>query len=128
MAAGHRIGAQGADAEAYTPFRVEVRHEREVVLVCPIGEIDLASVGLLRSRLDEVKAAGFEQVVLDLRGVTFLDSSGLHLVTEADAAAVADGSELALIAGPAAVQRAFEVTGLLERLTFVDGSRFPGVG
>lgn len=95
--------------------------------MCPIGEIDLASVVELRSRLGEVRTAGFKCVLLDLRGVTFLDSSGLHLALEAVATAAADGSDLALIAGPAAVQRAFEVTGLLELLTFVDGSQFPVV-
>ena len=49
--------------------------------------------------------------MLDLRGVTFLDSTGLHLVLEADAASRAQGWEFGLIGGPAHVQRVFDLTG-----------------
>ena len=58
--------------------------------------------------------------MLDLRGVRFLDSTGLRLVLELDAAAKEASHELLIIRGSAVVQRIFEVTQVSERLQFVD--------
>ena len=57
---------------------------------------------------------------LDLRGVRFLDSTGLRLVLELDGAAREDSHELCVIRGSDVVHRIFEVTQVAERLNFVD--------
>jgi anti-sigma B factor antagonist len=101
-------------------FQVDVQPEPRGARVRPLGEIDLATVASVRRKIDELIAAGCERVVLDLRGVTFMDSTGLHLGLDADAAARAEGWELLIIEGPRPVQRIFEVTGLRDRLPFVD--------
>ena len=101
-------------------LRVDVQPEPRGARVCPRGEIDLATVGSVRRAIDEVVAAGRERVVVDLRDVTFMDSTGLHLCLEADEAARADGWELQIIDGPRPVQRVFEIAGLRDRLPFVD--------
>jgi anti-sigma B factor antagonist len=106
-------------------FRVDVHPERDVVRVCPRGEIDLDTVGAVRTQLDELTNAGFRRVVLDLRDATFLDSTGLRLAMDAQAASAADGWEFGIIAGPCNVQRAFEIAGLSERLPFVDPAALP---
>lgn len=93
-------------------FSVDVEPERDVVRVCPRGDVDLATVGRLREQVDELIGAGFLRVVLDLRGVTFLDSTGLRLVLELYRRSRADGWDLLIIEGPADVQRVFDVTGL----------------
>ncbi len=98
------------------PFSISVKPDRGRVLVAPSGEIDVSTVSLLRARLDELAAPGFAQLVLDLRQVTFLDSSGLSLILDETAR---EDRAFALIAGPHAVQRVFEVTGTLDRLPFV---------
>jgi anti-sigma B factor antagonist len=109
------------ETEALPPrFRVDVWPEGDAAHVCPVGEIDLDTVSEVRDRLDELRAAGFRRLILDLRGVTFLDSTGLRLVLDADAAARADGFDFALIEGSAKVQRVFEVTGLRAALPFID--------
>jgi anti-sigma B factor antagonist len=108
------------------PLRVDVWPAGEVVHVRPVGEIDLDTASQVRDRLDELTSAGFRRLILDLRGVTFLDSTGLRLVLETDASARADGFEFGLIEGPETVQRAFEITGLRGALPFVDPP--PGVG
>src|SRR4051812_12449598 len=89
--------SQSADL---APFRVVVRTERGIVRVCPFGEVDIDTVGQLREQLENATATGAKHVVLDLRGVTFLDSTGLHLVLEADAGSRAQGREFGLIGGP----------------------------
>ena len=86
--------------------------------VRPIGEIDLTTVGGVAARIEELRAAGFARVVLDLRAVTFMDSTGLRLALRLEEEANRDGRSFALIPGSAAVQRVFEVSGALDRLTF----------
>jgi anti-anti-sigma factor len=97
-----------------------VQPDRDVVRVCPRGEIDMDTVDAVRSQLDALAGAGFTSVVLDLRGTTFLDSTGLRLALDAHAVSAADGWVFGIIPGPPNVQRAFEIAGLSERLPFVD--------
>jgi anti-sigma B factor antagonist len=117
MSATDHISISG-DQAFMRPFCVDVTPERDVVRVCPRGDIDLATVGAVRERVDELTGAGFRRVVLDLRGVTFLDASGLHLLVELDASSHADGWSLTITEGRSDVQRPFEVTGLRSRLPF----------
>jgi anti-anti-sigma factor len=98
------------------PFRVTAQTERNVVRICPFGEVDIETVGQIREQIEKSTATAARRVVLDLRGATFLDSAGLHLVLEADAASRADGWEFGLIGGPAYVQRVFDLTGSRARL------------
>src|SRR5262245_17856261 len=90
------------------------------------GEMDLAEsprFSLEVSRLIDQDGTG---VVLDLRHLTFLDSTGLRAIIRADRYAQEAGCTLRLIAGPERVQRIFELTRLDDRLTFVDAEEiFP---
>ena len=104
----------------FEPFRIDVEPARDSVRVAPVGELDLATVDKLRAEVERLRESGFARLVLDLRGVRFLDSTGLRLVLELDQAAKADSQELLLIRGSAVVQRIFEVTQVSERLQFID--------
>ena len=104
----------------FEPFRVDVEPERESVRVAPVGELDIATVDKLQAEVSRLLETGFAKIVLDLRGVRFLDSTGLRLVLELDAAAREASQELTIIRGSAVVQRIFEVTQVSERLKFVD--------
>jgi anti-sigma B factor antagonist len=106
----------------FSAFGVVVRTERDVVRVCPFGAVDIGTAGQLRAQIEQVTASGARRVVLDLCGVTFLDSSGVHLVLDAYAASRAQGWEFGLIGGPAHVQRVFDLTGARARLPFVTAS------
>ncbi len=99
------------------PFEIDVNPDGDRVVVAPKGEIDLSTVPALRRRLDEAAGTGVRQVVLDLRSVSFLDSSGLKLILDQ----LAKHADFALIAGPESVHRVFEITGLHERIPFVMG-------
>ena len=59
------------------------------------------------------------RLVLDLRGVEFLDTSGLNLILEQQRLADADGFSFTVVQGPEHVQRLFEIAGLNHRLHFV---------
>jgi anti-sigma B factor antagonist len=124
----HITPCNGADApetrghDGAGRFRVDVQPEPHGARVRPLGEIDLATVDDVRRKIDESVAGGCERVVLDLGGVTFMDSNGLHLALDADTDAREGGGQLLIIDGPGPVQRIFDVTGLRDRLPFVDPS------
>jgi len=100
-----------------------VQTERDVVRICPFGEVDIDTVGQIREQIETLTSAGIKRLVLDLRGVTFLDSMGLCLVLEADAASRADGWTFGVVGGPADVQRVFDLTGSRARLPFLTASQ-----
>lgn len=107
-------------AGEFEPFRIDVEPSRDSVRVAPDGELDIATVEKLRAEVERLRESGFTNLVLDLRGVRFLDSTGLRLVLELDAAASGASQELQIIRGSPVVQRIFEVTQVSERLNFVD--------
>ena len=76
---GRQTAAAGAvEVAPREPFAVEVQRRDDVAIVQPRGELDLATVETLRAALDDIKGAG--RLVLDLRGLSFIDSRGLHLL------------------------------------------------
>jgi anti-sigma B factor antagonist len=92
-----------------------------VAIVAPTGELDLSGAAVLEVELDRLaEEPDLAAVVLDLRGLEFLDSSGLRLVVLADMKAREAGRRFALIRGGDTVHRVFEITRMSERLDFVD--------
>ena len=98
------------------PFTCQVSTQEGKAVVSPRGELDMATVGAVEERLKEVRRSGVDRVVLDLGGLTFMDSSGLHLITRWVNEASQDGFELELEPGPPAVQRIFELTAITDTL------------
>ena len=83
------------------------------------GEIDIAALPELEAVIDDLRGSGLAVLILDLRSVSFLDSSGLCLVLDLVVAARDDGFELQLVPGPPHVQRVFEITRTIDKLPFV---------
>jgi anti-anti-sigma factor len=106
----------------FEPFRVDVAPARDSVRVSPVGELDIATVPKLQAEVVRLRESGFNRIVLDLRQVRFIDSTGLRLVLELDAAARADSHHLQVIRGSDVVHRIFEVTQVAERLSFIEPS------
>ena len=100
------------------PFRVDVHPERTVVRVAPVGELDVATAPTLAAELKELRDAGFDCVVLDLRRLTFMDSTGVALLISEDHAARQNGQDFTLISGPPAIQRVLEICGVAGLLPF----------
>lgn len=82
----------------------------------PVGELDLATAGELEARLAELEAAEPDEVLLDLRELEFIDSSGVRLIVAADRAASRRGRRFAVVSGPPAVQRVLDISGVGGRL------------
>jgi anti-anti-sigma factor len=81
------------------------------------GELDIATAPVVRDRVAELKRRG-HHLVLDLRGLSFIDSSGLNLVLRLAAESTQDGWDLSLIPGSSVVQRTFKLTETEGRLPF----------
>jgi anti-anti-sigma factor len=82
------------------------------------GEMDMASCPHLNAALAHICTGEANAVVLDLRKVAFIDSTGIKTILDAKKLSEQNGCEFSLIPGRAAVQRIFEVCGLLDHLPF----------
>ena len=100
-------------------FNVAVRREGAALVVAPEGELDMAAVRALREKL-EVDLGDARFLVLELRGLSFLDTSGLQLVFEQQKRSEREGFAFVLVRGQPHVQRLFEIAGMNDRLTLVD--------
>jgi len=103
-------------------FRVDLQPDRDVVVVAPRGELDVATVPQLDAAVQEVVEAGFDRIRLDLRHLEFVDSCGLRTILRL---ARDESIALSVVPGPAAVQRVFEVTGVLREVPFTAAPRVP---
>lgn len=97
-------------------LRCEVELDDRSVRVRLAGELDIATVGAFADRCDGLLADGYERLVLDLRDLTFMDSSGLRAIVKLHR----DAPGLQIIDGPEQVQRVFTITGLRRHLPFAD--------
>lgn len=103
------------------PLELTVDPGHDVVAtVAAVGDLDLSTATDLERSLASVQAGGRQVVVLDLRRVSFMDSSGLRVILAADARARSSGTKFVLVKGPPGVQRVFQLTLLDRRLEFVD--------
>jgi anti-sigma B factor antagonist len=101
-------------------FRVETQTVGRTSTLTLTGELDLLSSPILEQELQRALDAGAELVVVDLRQLAFMDSTGLHVVVAAQQRLHEAGRRLVLIRGGVQVQRLFELTGLGQVLAMVD--------
>lgn len=101
-------------------FRVEMHTEGRAAIVAVSGELDLASSPSLEAELE--RASGLESglLVLDLRQLEFMDSTGLSVIVNAHQRLAADDRSLCLVRGPQQVQRLLDLTGVAERIQVAD--------
>jgi anti-sigma B factor antagonist len=88
--------------------------------VRPAGDLDLDTVHRVEAALTELREEGCGELVLDLRGLTFMDSTGLRLVIRWHTAAREEGFRFAIVPGPEVVQRVFRLTGMDAHLTVAE--------
>lgn len=86
----------------------------------PVGEMDLSSRTVLNDVLGGIFTGDPQGIALDLSRVSFIDSCGVQAVVALDSRCRERGIELRIVSGPRAVQRVFELCGLLTSLPFVD--------
>lgn len=101
-------------------FRVEVHSQGRSSVITVSGELDLASSMALEEELVRVTESDAAQVIVDLRELEFMDSTGLSTLVKAHQRAEEAGQRFALIRGPQQVQRLLTLTGVADRLELAD--------
>ena len=101
-------------------LRVDVRRGTERVILELQGELDMGSSGLLDEALAGADLGDSGAVVLDLRGVSFADSTGLKAIFKARKAVRDGGRSFAVTRGSTQVQRLLTLTRLDEHLHTID--------
>ena len=86
----------------------------------PIGELDIATAERLEQELRTAQDSDAATIVLDLSGLSFMDSTGLRVVLDCNDRCGGDGGRLRVIAGSPAVERLLDIVGLRERLPLID--------
>lgn len=99
---------------------IEVKSAPDAHTVALSGEADLLGAPKLEAALKDACHGQAGLVVIDLSGLTFIDSSGLHALVAGHELCRARGQDLRIVRGPANVQRLFELTGVNEVLPFCD--------
>ena len=84
------------------------------------GDIDIAAIAQLKEAREQVQAENPRAIVIDLREVQFVDSSGLKFLLQTYALSLRAGWRLRLLRAPERVMQTFVVTGAHEQLPFVD--------
>jgi len=84
------------------------------------GELDIAGAARVEQELERIEREPPATLVLDLRELAFMDSTGLRVIVAADERAREQGRRMVVVRGSATVQRIIEMTRLHERLEIVD--------
>ncbi len=92
-------------------LRMEVRREGDAAVVAARGDIDLSTLAKASAALDDARA-GARWLILDLREVGFMDTSGLRLIIAEQQRAAQGGYRFAVVRGSARMRRLFEIAGL----------------
>lgn len=120
-AADHRPKADMAVAASdHGQLTLRTGHLGDVSTVTLWGELDIASAAVLEAEVMVAEQLGARSITIDLSGLDFLDTSGLHAILAAHARCLHHGRELTLLRGPAQVQRIFELTRTHRSLAFLD--------
>ncbi len=98
---------------------IDVSSEGERVVLRLDGELDLASVPVLEHAVEDATLDAATEIVLDLRGLEFIDSTGLRAILLQDKRSAERGQTFALVRGPEQVQRLMNMTRVDEHLRIV---------
>jgi anti-anti-sigma factor len=86
------------------------------------GEFDIAGAEVVDACIEELAGNSPDEVVIDLSGVSFIDSTGLRSLIRARALGPEAGWSLKLVRGPEGVQRVLELTRMDDVFEFTDAS------
>jgi anti-sigma B factor antagonist len=98
-------------------FGIQEDRRNGVARLALRGELDLATALKLEGRLEQVEQDGVRAVLIDLRDLTFVDSTGLQAFLKARGRAADNGHRFALVGANEQVRKLLQLTatqGILE--------------
>ncbi len=101
-------------------FEIEETRHGDTPVISVVGEIDVATAPSLRERLANQEAADASVVVVDLSGVTFLDSTALGVLVGAYRRLDDAGGALRLVVVEPRILKVLEITDLISVFPIFD--------
>jgi anti-anti-sigma factor len=101
-------------------LQIDLRKDDDMVVVRVAGELDLAGAQHFESEIDRPEVGACALVVLDLRELRFIDSTGLRVIFAAHARSIERGQSFAVTKGSEQVQRLLAITRLEEHVRVID--------
>jgi anti-anti-sigma factor len=109
MTAPIRPAAQAGEPKTLAVVPHQEDGTQRIVLT---GELDVSTVPAFNQQLAELRHKGFHSMVLDLSGITFMDSTGLSAILVAEMHARMRGQRFSVVEGPPHVNELFRLTGV----------------
>jgi anti-sigma B factor antagonist len=101
-------------------FELKVLRNERKTRIAPAGELDIATAPEFEQAIADATSEPGAELVLDLRELTFMDSTGLRALAQTNARADKAGFALSIVRGPRQIERVLEISGLAELLPLVD--------
>jgi anti-sigma B factor antagonist len=102
--------------ELEEPLIIDVGQEGGDTVFVLQGELDPHTAPKLRTEIDRAMGAGQANLVFDLAGLSFIDSSGLRVIISAHKDAAERGGRLVLRSPSQTTRRLLDITGLLDHI------------
>jgi anti-sigma B factor antagonist len=101
-------------------FRAETHTTGRVTTVTVSGELDLVSSPALEAELERATASNCDAIVVDLRTLDFMDSTGLHVLFKGHQRALESGRAFAVTRGSDQVDRLLMLTAVADVMRILD--------
>jgi anti-sigma B factor antagonist len=112
--------SDGKETGDYGVLSIKLEREDETLVVSLYGEADLFSATSLEDQLDRAMASDAKRVIVDLSALHFIDSISLRVLVKAALASRSDSNRLFFLRGSSQVERVLRITGIKQKLQFLD--------
>lgn len=109
-----------AETWRVSKLEVDIRYQDDIPIIEARGECDLITSRKLKDAADSLIETGHCKLAFDLRGMTYIDSSGFRVLLEARNKVTAKGGSIALVSLTAPVERVFNLLRLGELIIRTD--------
>jgi len=109
-------------------FEAQSEHSGDTAVLRVAGEFDTNAAADFQREIDRVIAAGPQKILIDLRGLTFMDSTGIRMILSAQSSfadASSNGHFFGIVPGPGSVSRVLEVAGVYNLIPAVAPEQVP---
>lgn len=96
------------------------REPNELYVVELYGELDLSGIETVEAELRRVELTDVEQIIVDLSGLDFIDSTGIRVLLEAETRSRQGSDRLSFLRGQGSVERVLKLVQADSLLTFMD--------
>ena len=93
-------------------FTVRSTSQNGVASIALQGDLDIATLPELEAHLAPFQDDGVAAIMLDMRELTFIDTTGLHAIDRASQRAKGSGQQMILVGTRPSARRLFEITGI----------------